>query len=240
MSYGQTDTRAWLFSGIVYDNNFNPLPYTHVIAKGTGKGDITDINGVFSLYVREFDMLSIYNLAYKDTTILIYKNNPDFFIKLKKKAYPIHEAKIFQWGSSYGEFIDEVKRQGIETSFGYKLGLPVQNPDYVPVELDDNKVKKLGFLVKSPVSFFYYNFNKHAKSARKVYNLEKESDRIKHFEELVGAENLSGITGLSGLELEKFMVYLNEKMSSSYKSAEIDIIMEIHALWENYSEVQED
>jgi len=51
MSYGQTDTKAWLFSGIVYDNNFNPLPYTHVIAKGTGKGDITDINGVFSLYV---------------------------------------------------------------------------------------------------------------------------------------------------------------------------------------------
>ena len=43
----QENTRAYKFTGIVYDEYFNPLPYTHVLAAGTGQGDVTDSLGIF-------------------------------------------------------------------------------------------------------------------------------------------------------------------------------------------------
>jgi hypothetical protein len=75
--YAQEDLRAWLFSGTVYDEHFIPVPYTNVVAHGTGQGDMTDSMGIFSLYVRATDQLSFYNISFHDTTLFVVAAQPE-------------------------------------------------------------------------------------------------------------------------------------------------------------------
>ena len=119
------------------------------------------------------------------------------------------------------------------------MGLPRQDPDKVPMEMDEQAVKSVGLLLTSPVSFFYYNFNKHAKSARKVYWLKKNQAKHDQFDSIVSAENLSDITGLTGVELQKFLTFLYERMVCDFNCSELAIYKEIYGLWKMYQELEE-
>ena len=235
----QFDTRAWEFSGIVYDELFNPIPYTHVLATGTRQGDVTDSLGIFTLYVRETDVLSFYNLTCRDTSVVIDASDPGFYIKLSRKIYSLNEAKIFNWGNTYDDFINEVERLGVTPTEGVRLGLPIQSPGVLPFDMDEKKLKSPGFLLSSPVSFFYYNFSKREKSARKANKLDRDSELISRFKEILSAENISGITGYQDQELVDFMLYLNSKIDCTYSCTEIEILTEVHEIWNEYKRRKE-
>lgn len=230
----QFDTRAWKFSGIVYDEHFNPIPYTHVVATGTRQGDVTDSLGIFTLYVRETDVLSFYNLTCRDTSVVIKASDTGFFIKLSRKIYSLNEAKIFNWGTTYNDFINEVERLGVTPTNGARLGLPIQSPGVVPFDMDEKKLKSPGFLLSSPVSFFYYNFSKREKSARKANKLDRDSELINRFREILSAENISAISGYKDQELADFILYLNSNITCTYTCNEIEILTEVHQILEEY------
>ncbi len=232
--YAQNDKLAYLFTGVVYDEFFAPLPYTHVMAKGTGIGDVTDSLGIFSLYVRKNDQLLFYNISYKDDAAFISIENKGFYIKLKKRYYLLKEARVYNWGSTYGDFLEEVRSKGEPVSEGEKLGLPAQDPDYIPFNLDEKKLKSVGFLLSSPVSFFYYNLNKREKSIRKAYQLEKDKVLIEKFDKILSEDNISYITELTGDELETFIIYLNAKLVCTYHCSELLLLTEIYDLWRRY------
>lgn len=233
-THAQQDNLAYLFSGVVYDEFYRPLPYTHVVARGTGSGDVTDSLGIFSIYIRKHDHLSFYNISYQDTSKFVSIDQKGFYIKLKKRYYLLKEARVYNWGSSYGEFIDEVKRQGEVVTEGEKLGLPIQNPDYIPFNMNEQLLKSPMFFFNSPLSFLYYNTSRREKGARKAFQLEKDKELIDKFEEIVGKENISYITGLEDEELEKFMLYLNDHMFCDYHCSEIRLLTEIHYIWKGY------
>lgn len=237
---GQDEQLAYLFTGVVYDANFRPLPFTHVLAHGTGVGDVTDSLGIFRIYVRKNDKLSFYNIAFQDTSKFISSTDRAFYIKLRKRYYSLGEARIYSWGSTYEEFLDEVKRQGIAESEGEKMGLPTQDPDHIPYYLDDKLIKSFKFFLASPLSSLYYNYNKREKGARRAYQLEKDKELIDKYEKIVGAENISWITGLKGEDLQEFMRYLNKHMHATYHSSELRILTEIHSIWKRYQEVLKD
>jgi hypothetical protein len=232
--HGQNSKLAFRFTGIVYDENYIPLPYTHVIASGTGEGDMTDSLGIFTLYIRENDKLSFYNITRQDAVVSVNKNNTTFFIKLKQRVYLIPEARIFNWGSTYDEFIDEVNRQGVPQSRGAEIGLPQQDPDAIPFDLDEKKIKSAKFFFSSPVSYLYHNLSKYEKSVRKAYKLDKDREFIEAFEAILSSENISKITDLKGKELETFMIYLNSNLSCNYFCGEIELYSEILTIWEKY------
>ena len=163
----QSDKLAYLFSGVVYDEFFRPLPYTHVVARGTGTGDVTDSLGIFSLYVRKNDQLSFYNISFQDTSRFVSSEDKGFYIILNKRYYSLKEARVYNWGSSYADFMDEVKRQGNVVTEGEKIGLPTQDPDLIPFDMDDKNIKSLRFFLASPISSLYYNLSKKEKGARK-------------------------------------------------------------------------
>ncbi len=232
--HAQQDKMAYLFTGIVYDDFYRPLPYTHVLAQGTGVGDVTDSLGVFSIYIRKHDQLSFYNISYQDTSRFVTVNDQGFYIILKKRYFVLKEARVYDWGSSYGEFIDEVKKQGEFVSEGAKMGLPVQDPDYIPFNMNERLLQSAMFFFNSPLSYLYYNMNKKEKGARKAYQLEKDKELIEKFEEVLGKENISYITGLEDDKLEKFMLYLNDHMMCDYHCNEIKLLTEIHYIWKQY------
>ena len=151
----------------------------------------------------------------------------------------MQEARIFEWGATYDDFREAFIEMPMQQTLGASMGMPQQDPDKVPMEMNEEAIKIAGLLLTSPISYLYYNFNKHAKSARKVYWLKKNQEKHNQFDAIVSAENLGDITGLSGGKLQYFQAFLFQRMVCDIKCTELAIYKEIHGLWTVYQELQE-
>ena len=237
--HAQPADTIFQISAIIYDDSFIPVPATHVININTHEGDVTDSLGIFHLPVHPGDTLLIRNIAFRDTLVPVTVFHDDRHIILSRMRYQLQEAKVFEWGSSYDDFREAFMDMPVQQTLGGSMGLPRQDPDKVPIEMDEKAVKSAGLLLSSPISFFYYNFSKHAKSARKVYWLKKNQDKQNHFETVVSAENLSDITGLGGLELQDFQLFLSQRIVCDVHCSELEIYSEIYGLWNVYQDLRE-
>jgi len=234
---GQRSDSLYNLSAIVYDESFRPVAATHVINIHMRQGDVSDTLGIFHLPVRNSDTLLIRNIAFIDTLVAVSSLSQNKFIVLQRKAYALLEARIFVWGSSYDDFKEAMIALPEQQSLGASMGLPTQDPEYVPLEMDEEAVKSAGLLLTSPITFFYLNFNKQAKTARKVYWLEKNREKHETFEGIINAENLAEITGLSGPKLLKFQSYLLEHLVCGIHCNELAIYEEIYGLWAVFQEL---
>lgn len=235
---GQQADSAFLLTGIVFNDSFEPLPATHVINLNTRQGDVTDSLGIFRLRAVPSDTFLILNISYRDTMLTAARIRVFPQIILRSRYYELEEARIFEWGSTYEDFKEAIVEMPNQESLGESMGLPRQDPDYVPLEMDPRQVKSPAYLLSSPISFFYQNFNRHAKSARKVYWLEKDKEKMELFSTIINEENLADITGLTGEELMKFAAFLNDRMKCDYHCTELQIYTEIHAIWDLYREIE--
>ena len=233
----QSADTVWNLNGTIYDDSYVPVPATHVININTHQGDVSDSLGIFRLAVRDSDTLLILNIAFRDTLVDVVSMAGNRHIVLQRKLYPLNEAKIFVWGSSYEDFKEAFIEMPMQQSLGASLGLPEQDPEYVPLEMDEKAVKSAGLLLTSPITFFYQNFNKKARSARKVYWLEKHREKQEMFESIVNGENLSEMTGLHGSELLAFQSFLLERMVCDFQCTELEIYKEIYGLWKVFQEL---
>jgi hypothetical protein len=237
--YAQTTDSVLNLSGIVCDEFYVPIPATHVINTHTYQGDVSDTLGIFQLPVHASDTLLIRNIAFRDTLVAVAAIIQSRHIVMQRKYYPLQEALVFVWGSSYDDFKEAFLDLPSEQSLGASLDLPQQDPEYVPLEMDEKAVKSAGLLLTSPITFFYQNFNKKAKSARKVYWLERNREKVEMFEGIVNGENLAQITGLSGPKLLEFQSFLLERMVCNFNCTELEIYKEIHGLWTVFQELDE-
>jgi hypothetical protein len=234
---GQQADSVFLLTGIVYNASFEPLSATHVINLRNREGDVTDSLGIFQMRVNETDTLLILNISYEDTLVVAAQIKAFPQIVLKSRYYELEEARIFEWGSTYQDFREAIIEMPNQQSLGASLGLPRQDPDYVPLEMDPRQVKSPAYLISSPISFFYQNFNKNAKSARKVYWMEKNREKMELFSSIVSADNLSSVTGLIGDQLLEFQSFLNSRMKCDFHCTELELYTEIYALWDVYREL---
>ncbi len=230
----QSQDSVFFLSAIVYQEDFRPVPASHVINMQTRTGTITDTLGIFRLPVRRTDTILIRNIAFRDRIVPVRDIERQHYVVLWEKYYDLQEVKIFEWGSSYSDFLSAVTRMPPQESLGESMGLPRQDPGYVPMEMQEEAVKSVGYLLSSPVSFFYQNFNRRAKSERKAYWLEKNREKIVMFHETVSRENVASITGLEGEGLERFIEYLNLQMKCDYNCTELQIYSEMYRLWQIY------
>jgi len=236
---GQSADTVLNLSGLIYDDMFFPVPATHVININTHQGDVSDTLGIFHLPVHASDTLLIRNIAFRDTLVAaasIFRNR---YIVIQRKLYPLKEARVFVWGSSYDDFKEAFIEMPIQQTLGASMGMPQQDPEYVPLEMDEKAVKSAGLLFTSPITFFYQNFNKHAKSARKVYWLNKNREKHEMFDGILNGESLTEITGLSGPKLLEFQSFLLERMVCNFNCTELAIYKEIHGLWTVFQELDE-
>ena len=236
--FAQEPDSVIMMTGVIYDELFHPVPVSHVINMTTHQGDVTDSLGIFRLPVHVNDTLLVRNIAFQDTLVPVEQILEVRIIMIRRKYYSLQEVRIFEWGSTYGDFREAFVRMPDQQTLGEALGLPTQDPDYIPYDMNEEVIKSPAFLISSPISFFYQNFSKHAKSARKVYWLQKTKEKRDLFDEIVSRENISSITGFTGDDLQEFLVFLYEKMVCDYKCSELQIYTEIHKLWDVYQELR--
>ncbi|HER09760.1 MAG TPA: hypothetical protein ENO20_12710 [Bacteroides sp.] len=60
-----------------------------------------------------------------------------------------------------------------EQSMGEKLGLPRQDPGYIPCDMDEENIQSVGFLISSSVSYFFQNLSRRQRPARKLFMIER-------------------------------------------------------------------
>lgn len=237
--HAQQPDSVFYLSAIVYNEAYLPVLATHVINMNTYKGDVTDSLGIFTLPVQQGDTLLFRNIAFRDTLVPVIKIQERGHIRLRSMRYELQEARVFEWGATYDDFREAFINMPVQQTLGSSLGLPRQDPDKVPMEMNERAVKSLGLLLTQPISFFYYNFSSYAKSARKVYWLTRNQEKQDQFEALLSAENLSDISGLGGGELEAFQLFLSQRMQCDLNCSELEIYSEVYSLWELYQELLE-
>ncbi len=235
--FSQDTDSAFNLTCIVYDEAYIPIGVTHVINMNTHEGEVSDSLGIFSLEVHMSDTLFFRNIAYMQTFIPVAAVAEDRYVILKRIIYPLQEAKVFPWGSSYNDFSEAVINTPAPQTLGEALGLPRQDPDYIPFDMDEATLKSAGFLLSSPISFIYYNLSKREKNRRKLFWNEKNRELDERFDAIVSTESLSNITGLNGDSLLAFMAYLFKRMVCDYRCNELKIFSEIYAHWEVFQQL---
>lgn len=237
--FSQSAERTHELSAIIYDEFYVPVAATHVINLNSHEGDVTDSLGIFRLPVYPTDTLLIRNIIFWDTLVPVSEAEINHYIRLRRRRYEIEEARIFEWGATYDDFREAFIGMPVQQTLAASMELPRQNPDKVPLEMNEEAVKSMGLLLTQPISYFYYNFSKHAKSARKVYWLKKNQEKQDQFDVLVSAENLSEITGLTGIKLQQFRAFLFTRIVCDFHCSELEIYNEIYGLWKVYQELEE-
>ena len=139
--FSQDTDSAFNLTCIIYDEVYNPIGATHVINMNTHEGDVSDSLGIFSLEVHMSDTLFFRNIAYMQTFIPVVAVAEDRYVILKRIIYPLQEAKVFPWGSSYDDFSEAVINTPAPQTLGEALGLPRQDPDYIPFDMDEATLK---------------------------------------------------------------------------------------------------
>ena len=233
----QEEDSAFVMTGVIYDEDFRPANATHVININSRQGDVSDTLGIFRIPVHKSDTLLVRNISFREKLVPVRDILGSGRIVLERKFYPLQEARVFEWGSSYGDFQRAIIQMPTPQTLADNLGLPRQDPDYVPLEMDEEAIKSPALLLKSPLSYFYYNFSKEAKSARRYFWVKKNRLKQERFDQITSPENLSSVTGLEGDALMKFMAYLFQQMKCDIHCLELDLYAEIHTLWKIYQEL---
>ena len=228
---------AFRLTAVVYDESFNPVPATHIINVNSHLGDISDSLGFFSMPVHSGDSLFFRNIAYREILVPVALIREKGFVLLKDIYYPLQEAKVFPWGSSYEDFSSAMINAPVPQTLAESLGLPRQDPDYIPFEMQESNIKSVGFLVTSPISYIYYNLSKKEKSRRKLFWSEREKEKYEAFDAILSPENLSQITGLRGDPLLEFMAFLFKRLVCDYRCSELQVYAEIYSHWEVFQQI---
>ncbi|MBS1920476.1 MAG: SusC/RagA family TonB-linked outer membrane protein [Bacteroidetes bacterium] len=107
-------------SGVVKDNNGNPLSGVSVFIKGTSRGTTTNANGIFSIDAKKGEILDFSMIGYKGTSVTVDDNN-NVNIQMEVQATTGAEVIVTALGiqkqkKSLGYAVQEVKGQALVES----------------------------------------------------------------------------------------------------------------------------
>ena len=98
---GQDSLKVIQFSGIVQDESGRELIYTNIAVKGTSRGTVSDIDGFFSLPVREKEVVQFSRIGYGliefEVPVGLPQNYYSENIVMEKDTLFLPEALIYPW-----------------------------------------------------------------------------------------------------------------------------------------------
>jgi hypothetical protein len=202
------------------------VPFAYVINLRIHGGTIADDNGFFSLQADTRDTLMIKSVGFSTLYINVnnYLENIDKIqkIKLSPVKYLIPEVDV------EGK-MPEVNMQGI----------PIGKQSDVPIELrsdDFSSNPHWTSAVLKPFSFLHYKFSKKEKRKRKARATIQTQQEWEYFSLVYNKEILERLTGLSGDELDDFMVYCNANHGLHYSASSYEVEDKVKQLFKVYKE----
>jgi hypothetical protein len=101
------EKRLLQYTGRVFDDYVQPLPYTHIIIQNNNRGTITDKEGKFSFVVEEFDTILFSLVGFKKSTVVIPSDQLEPFftrdVLMQRDTFQIETVEVYPW-HDYEEF----------------------------------------------------------------------------------------------------------------------------------------
>lgn len=174
-------------SGIVIDEQNNPIPFSNVIFKGSTKGTISDEDGKFYLQSDiEYKEIEVSFLGFESEVVQLKKQNFDLEIVLKESRGQLKEVKLYS---------GRIKKKG--------------NPAIAILKKIWSKKRKNGIYL-----YDRYEFDKYEKIEFALNNIDEKTKKSRVFKgmELVFEHvDTSAITGKAYLP-----IFINESVYRVY------------------------
>jgi hypothetical protein len=184
------------------------LPGAHIINKTDSAAAISDLSGIFRIPVVMGDTLIITSLGFNNRVIPINDSTisvAPFYVKMVPKIYELGEVKVNPLGSK-AQFRNDFMDLELADEEHHIIGIKKVKPQDYPIWEDAEEMKKVKHVL-NPISFIYYNTNRHAKARQEYRRLMKNDQRIQEGRKKFDRSLVADITRLPTDSLDLFMSY---------------------------------
>ncbi|BAX79787.1 carboxypeptidase-like regulatory domain-containing protein [Labilibaculum antarcticum] len=245
----ETDSIISISGQVLHSESLTPIPLATITIKRTRKGIICDSLGIFHLQIKQYDILRISALGYKnidwEVPFVFNPDSPPFFqIKLEDISYLLDEVDIYALGT-WDEFKEDfikselIEKNPINKSITKQLApYNTKKPNIVPPQYRANREGKMGVLsaIFAPTDFLYSKLSKSEKSKRKISKIIRNESKAKKISSKFNADIIADATGLEGDELVKFMEYAGSHIKVTPNSSEYFVMKQILFWFNKYKE----
>ncbi len=99
-------------SGVIYNQNSEPIPYVHIVSKTTWRGTISDRTGLFSLITGEKDTILFSCVGYKKGYYIVPDTLKDYYftidIFMERDTILLQAVEVYLLPATYEEFKEAV------------------------------------------------------------------------------------------------------------------------------------
>lgn len=196
-----------VLGGRVVDNNYQAIPYAHIVKADRRSGQMANHEGEFAISVYVSDTLFFSATGYKPQQIIIPPSGPESIImriiRLQTDTIMLPETVIHPWPETYEEFAQEFVS-------GKKIP---EKPmaSYVPTSQDlgfhKNMLPQGGIAIPGPVSMLYELFSHKAKARRKYYALIEKDNLHQSAMKKISHRMISTVADIAEDDVDDFLTY---------------------------------
>lgn len=209
------------------DDN-SPVAYAHVINPRVRGGTTTNADGFFSISMLTEDTLIIRSLGFIDYRFFVSEYPPKelYQVKMIPVKHLLNEVTV-------------TERSHLKEN----LGLPGAKPLDVPIELRGtafNEKPPLLAAFLSPLSYAHYFLSDSEKKKRETLKAIKDDKQWNTFATFHNLSTIKKLTGLSGDEADRFMIYCNINNRLPYFASQMEIEFQIMDLYFKFKKETEE
>jgi hypothetical protein len=212
---------------LLIEDSSSPVPFAHLVNMNRYWGAISDTAGNFSLYIYPGDTLSITAIGFAPTSYVL----PDYVsvtpyntrIYMQEISYPLAEVEVFVFGT-YEQFKEKVLSLELPETRTEKLGKRLF-AEAKEIAIGNTEIPR-GFSFSLPSKFDI--------SLRKLQELEKVEERQMELYLKYNREIIARTTGFEGEELDRFIIFCNERVWFTPETSAYDIIVQIKIWYSQY------
>ena len=205
----------------------DPIPYAHVINSRIRGGTTSNADGQFSINMLTEDTLVIRAIGFVDYSFTVEEFPPKdlYIIKMQPVRYLLDEVTVTE-----------------SLNLKQSLGLPQAKPLDIPIELRGNSFNEkppIWAAFFNPLAFANYHLSSREKGKREVLNVIRDEKQWREFARFFNLEAIERITGLTGIEADKFMMYCNMNNQLPYFASQLEVEFQIRDFYYKYLKEQE-
>lgn len=199
-----------------------PIPYAHIINGRVHGGTTTNSEGRFAIRMLTEDTLIIRSVGFVDYELTINEFPPKelYEVSMKPVRYLLDQVDVTK-----------------DLNMRERLGLPDAKPLNIPIELRGdafNEKPPWYAAFVSPLSFLQYHTSKKEKQKRELRQIIISNEQWLTFSNFHNLENIQRLTGLKGVEADKFMIYCNLHNRLPYNAGQLQVDFQIMDLYFKY------
>lgn len=238
-SFGQVQ-QVWLHGRVVRQSDSLNIPLAQIASYKNMNVYAADSLGEFRVIISNNDSLKVFALGFEPQVFRIDTLQIDadevYYFPLSQISYQIQQVDIHNniFFNNYMDKLRAMRRKQMEMNLNLpsdiKLGQEREMPaDRQPLFKDGPGV--IGSIL-SPASALYYATSKSEKQKRNLVKIiEDEGNR-----QLLTVELMTEISGLSGDELNAFIVFCNANIKISSNDDSLSIKYKVIDLFEEYKQ----